>query len=134
MVTGLALMQLYERGQLDLDAPVGEYVPELNEVDVIIESYPEIKTRKAKTPITTRMLLNHTAGTGYSWYNIHMKRWANQDPQAFAGSQLDMPLVNEPGTKWEYGVNLDWAGIVLERVMGMKLGDYCQGEFPSVVN
>jgi CubicO group peptidase (beta-lactamase class C family) len=34
------------------------------------------------------------------------------------------PLVNHPGEHWEYGVNLDWVGLLVERVTQMSLGDY----------
>jgi len=37
-----------------------------------------------------------------------------------------MPLVNQPGEKWEYGIGIDWAGIVLERATGVKLDDWIQ--------
>ena len=37
-----------------------------------------------------------------------------------------MPLVNQPGSKWEYGINIDWAGIVLERATGSRLNDLIQ--------
>lgn len=37
-----------------------------------------------------------------------------------------MPLVNQPGETWEYGINIDWAGIVLERASGMGLNDWIQ--------
>lgn len=37
-----------------------------------------------------------------------------------------MPLVNQPGERWEYGINIDWAGIVLERATGHKLNDWIQ--------
>lgn len=37
---------------------------------------------------------------------------------------LSQPLVNQPGTVWEYGINIDWAGILVERVSGMSLNDY----------
>lgn len=37
-----------------------------------------------------------------------------------------MPLVNQPGEKWEYGINIDWAGIVLERATGHSLNDLIQ--------
>ena len=39
---------------------------------------------------------------------------------------LRMPLVNQPGETWEYGINIDWAGIVLERGTGVKLNDWIQ--------
>lgn len=38
-----------------------------------------------------------------------------------------MPLVNEPGSKYEYGIGMDWAGILVERISKQSLGDYCQG-------
>jgi CubicO group peptidase (beta-lactamase class C family) len=39
---------------------------------------------------------------------------------------IKMPLVNQPGSKWEYGINIDWAGIVLERATGSRLNDLIQ--------
>jgi CubicO group peptidase (beta-lactamase class C family) len=41
-------------------------------------------------------------------------------------SILSMPLVNQPGETWEYGINVDWAGIVLERATGERLNDLVQ--------
>ncbi|WVQ97931.1 hypothetical protein IAU59_005050 [Kwoniella sp. CBS 9459] len=141
MITGLAAMQLVEQGLIDLDEPVSKFVPELAQMEVIIESTPTtIKTREAKTPITLRMLLTHTSGWSYSWYNQHVLNWVKQNDNEvngdgiwselknktdeFSGKQLEMPLVNEPGEKWEYGINMDWTGIVVERVTGKLLGDY----------
>lgn len=37
-----------------------------------------------------------------------------------------MPLVHQPGTTWEYGINIDWAGIVLERATKTSLNDHIQ--------
>lgn len=37
-----------------------------------------------------------------------------------------MPLIAEPGTSWNYGINLDFAGQIVEKISGLKLGDYCQ--------
>lgn len=41
-------------------------------------------------------------------------------------SILSMPLVNQPGETWEYGINIDWTGIVLERATGERLNDLIQ--------
>lgn len=80
-------------------------------------------------PITLRHLLTHTAGYTYSWYNPHIKRWTEQKKaEEFTGNHLGMPIVNEPGTKFEYGINMDWAGVVLERATGMNLDQYCKSE------
>ncbi|WVF69885.1 hypothetical protein IAT40_004668 [Kwoniella sp. CBS 6097] len=133
MITGLAAMQLVERGLIDLDETLSKFVPELAEMEVIVESTPDtIRTRKAKTPITLRMLLTHTSGWSYSWYNHHVYNWVKQNDNEVNGHGLwselmnktDEPLVNEPGEKWEYGINMDWTGIVVERVTGQLLGDY----------
>jgi CubicO group peptidase (beta-lactamase class C family) len=37
---------------------------------------------------------------------------------------MTQPLVNQPGEVWEYGINIDWAGILVERASGMRLNDY----------
>jgi CubicO group peptidase (beta-lactamase class C family) len=94
------------------------------------------------------MLLTHTSGYTYSWYNIHIKRWTDQNVDdivsvlihlaateltlwQFRGDHLKMPLVNEPGSKFEYGISMDWAGILVERIAHSSLNDYCQGwDFP----
>lgn len=90
------------------------------------------------------MLLTHTSGYTYSWYNQHIKRWTDQNvddivcPSSgimvtakaegqFRGQHLKMPLVNEPGSKFEYGISMDWAGILVERITNQSLGEYCQG-------
>jgi len=47
----------------------------------------------------------------------------------FAGDEKDIlrqPLVNQPGSTWEYGINIDWAGIIVERSTNMTLNDYFQ--------
>lgn len=47
----------------------------------------------------------------------------------FAGNTSDilgLPLINQPGTKFDYGVNIDWAGVLVERVSGLSLEEYFQ--------
>ena len=76
------------------------------------------------------MLLTHTAGFGYTIFNDDLRR--NAYPAGgdeFSGrieDILSLPLVHEPGEAWQYGVSIDWAGICVERVSGMRLGDYFQ--------
>ena len=43
-----------------------------------------------------------------------------------AHDYLSQPLVNQPGEAWEYGINIDWAGICVERATGLPLNDYFQ--------
>lgn len=76
------------------------------------------------------MLLSHTAGFGYSFFNQGLlDHYGAAGLNEFSGYKYDtvsQPLVNQPGSRWEYGVNIDWAGILLERVTGLSLNDYFQ--------
>ncbi|KIX10074.1 uncharacterized protein Z518_01155 [Rhinocladiella mackenziei CBS 650.93] len=128
MITGIACMQLVEQGKLTLDdsALVEKLAPELKAVQV----YENGKLVPKKRAITLRMLLTHTAGFGYSFFDQRLIDWAGaQGLDEFSGSYhdyLSQPLVNQPGEVWEYGINIDWAGQLVERVSGMKLNDYFQ--------
>jgi methyl acetate hydrolase len=70
-ITGTAILQLVEAGQLDLDAPAGTYAPELVRVQVLdgFDADGQPRLRAPKRPVTTRMLLLHTAGFGYAFFN-----------------------------------------------------------------
>lgn len=71
-----------------------------------------------------------TAGFGYSFFDQRLNDWAGPlGLDEFSGSYhdyLSQPLVNQPGERWEYGINIDWAGQLVERVSGLKLNDYFQ--------
>lgn len=105
-VTGIACMQLVERGLLSLDD--GEQVeglcPELKTLEVLREDgTPEAK----KKAITLRMLLTHTAGFGYAFFNERLRDWGHPAGlDEFSGRVEDMvsPLLFQPGEGWEYGV------------------------------
>lgn len=68
-------------------------------------------------------------GYSYTFYNEGIKQWGEDNNLTeFSGSQASVhqPLVREPNTEFNYGVNIDWAGIAVERVTGMSLGAYCK--------
>ena len=75
-ITGTAALQLVEEGKLDLDAPAKTYVPEIGELKVIegFDAHGEPKLRAPKRDVTTVMLLLHTAGLGYDFFNEHYHR------------------------------------------------------------
>ena len=126
MITGIACMQLVEQGKLSLDDAdqVEKIAPELAKVQVIDGGKLVPKKRK----ITLRMLLAHTAGFGYSFFDARLNDYYGQTGlDEFSGlpwDYLSQPLVNQPGEQWEYGINIDWAGQLVERVSGMRLNDY----------
>ncbi|KAL1407743.1 hypothetical protein Q8F55_007177 [Vanrija albida] len=125
LVTAVGAMQLVEQGKIGLDDPVGKVLPELANPEVIVSTTPEeTKTRPAKVPITYRMLLSHTSGLGYPFWNQDILHWAGQAGQASWFTNVKHPLVFEPGTSWEYSVGLDWMAVAMERITGLTLDEY----------
>ena len=129
-ITATAAMQLVERGVLDLDAPATEVCPELADRGVLtgfdLDGAPVL--RAAASVPTLRQFLTHTSGFGYELFNADLVRWheSTGTPGLAANGpeMLEAPLVADPGTRWEYGIDLDWAGVMIERVSGQRLGDH----------
>lgn len=131
-ITGTAALQLVEEGRLDLDAPAKTYVPEIGKLRVIegFDADGEPRLRAPKRDVTTRMLLLHTAGMGYDFFNQTYNRLAQEkgQPSVITASKaaLMTPLLFDPGEKWEYGSNIDWCGQVIEAIAGKRLGEVFQ--------
>lgn len=127
-IGGTAVMQCVEEGLLDLDAPAKEYAPEIGQLQVLdgFDNGGQPKLRPPKSDITTRQLMLHTAGFGYDFFNESYKRLADEhgQPSVVTGSRASMttPLLFDPGVRWEYGTNIDWAGQVVEGIRGERLG------------
>ncbi len=129
-ITSVAAMQLVERGKLSLDEPLGTLLPELAAPQVLegfaADGTPRL--RPARRPITLRLLLSHTAGFCYSIWNADMLRYQEQagipSITECANAALNLPLVFEPGERWEYGINIDWAGKAVEAASGQRLEGY----------
>ncbi len=70
-ITGTACLQLVEDGKLDLDAPAKKYAPEIGKLQVIdgFDVAGKPRFRAPKGDVTTRMLLLHTAGFAYDFFN-----------------------------------------------------------------
>lgn len=129
-VTGLAAMQLVERGKLDLDGPAGKVVPALGAVQVLegFDGAGQPRLRAPKRPVTLRHLLTHTAGFSYEIWSEAIGRYqqARNVPGIISceNAALTTPLLFDPGERWEYGINMDWAGKMVEAASGMTLGAY----------
>ncbi|MCF4164249.1 beta-lactamase family protein [Zavarzinia compransoris] len=127
-VTGTAILQLVEDGLLDLDAPARTYVPAIADIQVLDgfcdEGNPRL--RAPKREITTRMLMLHTAGFGYSFFCPNLRDYEEKTGLppiiACARASLDAPLTFEPGEKWQYGISIDWCGLIVEAITGKRLG------------
>jgi methyl acetate hydrolase len=128
-ITGTACLQLVEDGSLDLDAPAKTYAPEIGKLQVLdgFDANGNPKLRPPKRDVTTRMLLLHTAGFGYDFFNEKYNRLAKErgQPSVITSSKasINTPLLFDPGDDWEYGCNIDWAGQVVEGIAGKRLGE-----------
>ena len=128
-VTGTAAMQLVEQGKLVLDAPAGDVVSYLGEVQVL-EGFEngKPKTRAPRRPVTLRHLLTHTSGFTYEFFNPDILAYQEAEslPQVTTceNAALRTPLCFDPGERWDYGIGIDWVGKMVEEVSGQRLGDY----------
>ena len=128
-ITGTALMQLWEQRLINLDQAAKFYVPELGEIKVL-DGFASDGTpivRPPKVDVTVRHLMLHTAGFGYDFFNYDLLEYGRKMdvPSIVAArmSSLRTVLLFDPGTRWEYGTNIDWAGKVAEAVLQKPLGD-----------
>lgn len=131
-ITGTVCLQLYEQGKLDLDAPAKTYAPAIGELQVIegFEANGEPRLRAPKSDVTTRQLLLHQGGFAYDFFNETYNRLAEErgQPSVITATMksLTTPMLFDPGTAWEYGTNIDWAGLVCEGITGKRLGQLMQ--------
>ncbi len=129
-ITSVAAVQCVERGLLDLDAPALNVVPAIGQLGVLtgFDASGKAVTRPPKRPITLRHLLSHSSGCSYEIWNPDMLKV--QAAQGIPGviecrlKALELPLVADPGERWEYGVGIDWAGRMVEAVAGLTLEAY----------
>ena len=129
-ITTAAAMQLVEQGKLSLDGPIGKVLPELAAPQVLegFDADGEPRLRPAKNPITLRQLMTHTAGFCYDMWNADMGTYltkAGLPPiTSCKNDALKTPITTDPGTRWEYGTNIDFVGKAVEAVSGKRLDAY----------
>jgi methyl acetate hydrolase len=129
-LTAAAAMQLVEQGKLSLDAPISNVLPDLAAPKVLegFDAKGEPRLRPANKPITLRHLLTHTAGFSYPMWNGDMLQYLEKTgtPSARTGlnASLRVPIMTEPGTRWEYGINIDWVGKAVEAASHQRLDVY----------
>lgn len=135
-VTGVALMMLWEQGLWDFDDPVSKHVPELKNLQVL-SSWDEdgnAALEPLKSEPTMRQLLNHTAGFGYGLSGDDPVNNAFRDSDVLASNDLDqlidrvseIPLRYQPGEAWYYSVAVDIQGYIVQKLSGMKFGDFLE--------
>src|SRR5438067_4126808 len=131
-ITATAAMQLVERGKLALDAPASQLAPGLAKAQVLegFDAAGQPRLRAPKRPITLRHLLTHPAGYSYEIWSSDIAKYqaATNTPgiTTCTNAALTVPLMFDPGERWEYGINIDWAGKMVEAASGQKLDRYFQ--------
>jgi len=129
-VTTAGAMQLVEQGKLSLDEPIGKLLPDLASPQVLegFDAQGEPMLRPAKRPITLRQLMTHTAGFCYDLWNGDMGKYLEKKGlpsiTTCKNDALKTPITTDPGTRWEYGTNIDFVGKAVEAASGKRLDAY----------
>lgn len=130
IVTSVAAMQLVEQGKLSLDSPIGAVLPGLATPQVLESLAPDgtPRLRPARGAITLRQLLTHTAGFGYDIWNAEITPLFTalglpRVPDT-AAQHASIPLLFDPGTRWNYSIATDLVGQAVEAVSGELLDEY----------
>jgi CubicO group peptidase (beta-lactamase class C family) len=134
-VTGVAMLMLFEEGKWRLDDPVSRYIPEFAKLSVYVGENPDgtPKTEPARRSMTMRELMTHTAGLAYGLVGGHpvdrLFVKANvldpaQPLQAMIDKMAGLPLLAQPGTRWQYSSAVDVQGYLVEKLSGMSFADF----------
>jgi CubicO group peptidase (beta-lactamase class C family) len=151
-VTGIAAMMLVDQGKITLDQPISDFLPEFKKMTVLVDGSKSLDAVPAKTAITLRHLLTHTAGLGYAiitkgpLLQAYIEAGVNPgqisrkpipglergpktpDLATFSKNLAKLPLIAEPGTKWSYSVSLDLLGHLIAVISGMEFEAFLQSQ------
>lgn len=134
-ITSVMAMMLVEEGRLSIDDPVSKYIPAFADMKVGVEKKGEdgkvtLTLEPLARPVTIKDLLRHTSGLPYGYYgggavrelyaqaNLFHADLSNAD---FVAKIATLPLVEQPGTMWDYGYSTDVLGRVVEVISGKTL-------------
>jgi len=135
-ITSVAVMMLYEEGKFLLDDPVSKYLPEFKNAKVLVKpASSAMYTIPATKEITIRDLLRHTSGITYQWNDDLGAMYEKADVASgllpYDGTIGDsvkhlaaLPLLFNPGDKFEYSLGVDVLGRLVEVVSGKPLDEF----------
>jgi CubicO group peptidase (beta-lactamase class C family) len=129
-VTATAAMQLIEAGRIGIEQPIGELLPFARDVQVLegFDDAGKPRLRAPAGPVTVRHLLTHTSGYSYDIFNAQLGRYIETAGlPSIVTCRLDslkVPLMFDPGARWEYGIGIDLIGRIVETVSGQDLDAY----------
>lgn len=130
-VTSLAAMILYEEGKLQLDDPISKYLPEFASQRVFVDaSAPDMnQTRERRGDITVADLMRHTSGLGSrssAIYVAEQVRLRSITLEQMSKNAARVPLFEDPGTEFRYGLSATILGRLVEVVSGMPYDEFLQ--------
>lgn len=137
-IVSIALMMLVEEGRLSLGDPVAQYIPAFGKTKVYAGMTPfRMQLIEQETPMTVHHLMTHTSGLSYGWFLDHPAEEAyRQLNQAndfktrdisladYVEMIANLPLLYQPGERWNYSVSTAIVGHLVEIISGMPLGDF----------
>jgi CubicO group peptidase (beta-lactamase class C family) len=132
VITSIAILQLHEKGDLNIDDPIEKYIPDFKDIKVL-EHPDSTAIHDLKTKLTIRDFLRHTSGMVYSggksftdklYKEAGFREW-NDSLALFVKKVTEIPLAFQPNSNWRYSYSHDVLGYLVEIVSGNSLNDYC---------
>ena len=141
-IVAVGALTLLERGQLQIDEPVGTYLPQLSKMQVAVLKSSDggsgFDTVAAQRQVTIQDLMRHTSGIIYGGRGatpVHKLYPASSSTagtgmtgKEFVDKLGSLPLLHQPGSTWDYGFGLDVLGVVIEKISGQPLGQYLEAQ------
>lgn len=134
LIASIAALQCVEDGLISLTGDLSSIVPELTDKKILTGWSEDGETpilEDQVRPVTLEMLLTHSSGAVYDFMDpAGLGKWNAKfnPPQEGVKRNVEVafsyPLSFQPGSSWMYGGGLDWAGWIVERVTGRRLGDH----------
>ncbi|MFA5817041.1 MAG: serine hydrolase domain-containing protein [Bacteroidales bacterium] len=135
IITAAGALKLYEEGKFLLDEPVKKYIPQFNNLKVMQNiGTDSCKIVNLERDITIRDLFRHTAGFGSGGENdtignLYNKLDSAKTSEDFLNTISQIPLRNQPGSKWEYSCSNKILGFLIEKIINKTLHDYLTESF-----
>ncbi|KAF2016155.1 beta-lactamase/transpeptidase-like protein [Aaosphaeria arxii CBS 175.79] len=143
IITSIAALRLVQSGKLSLDdaSLIERHLPEMwsQEIFTSVPGQLPFTYKKRQNPITLRHLLSHTSGSGADILDPRLMAWRKERGEqcmTLTGAVVEgnsTPGLFEPGEGWSYGGGLNWTGLLIERVSGVRLGQFLRKEVFDVL-